>query len=88
MDMDREIAYQAADVARVENAKLTAEVMDLTDDVSRLKSSLEQSRASTRALLDEEASRLARLAPPAALEEYTTPSWLSDTSWQTLAPAS
>ena len=88
MDMDREIAYQAADVARVENAKLTAEVMDLTDDVSRLKSSLEQSRAATRALLDEEASRLARLAPPAALEEYTTPSWLSDTSWQTLAPAS
>jgi len=87
MNMDREVAYQAADVARVENAKLNAKVLDLADDVIRLKASLEHSQAATRALLDDEAARLSRLAPAPAFEEYTTPSWLSDTSWQTVAPA-
>ena len=82
LDMDREVAYQAADVARTEHAKITASVMDLTDEVSRLRSSLVAAQESTRVLLEEEANRLKQLAPSPSMDEYVTPAWLRDTSWQ------
>jgi len=82
LDMDREVAYQAADLARKEHAKITATVMDLTDEVTRLRSSLIAAQESTRVLLEEEANRLKQLAPPSPMEEYVTPAWLRDNSWQ------
>jgi hypothetical protein len=89
IEMDKEVAYQAADVARAENAKLAAQVLDLNDEVARLKASLASAQDAARALLDEEASRLARLAPTTPVDEYVSPAWLQDTSWQQpLAPSS
>ena len=89
IEMDKEVAYQAADVARAENAKLAAKVLDLNDEVARLKASLASAQDAARALLDEEASRLARLAPTTPVDEYVSPAWLQDTSWQQpLAPSS
>jgi hypothetical protein len=89
IEMDKEVAYQAANVARAENAKLTAKVLDLNDEVARLKASLTSAQDAARALLDEEASRLARLAPTMPVDEYVSPAWLHDTSWQQpLAPSS
>lgn len=89
IEMDKEVAYQAADVARAENAKLVAKVLDLNDEVARLKASLASAQDAARALLDEEATRLARLAPTTPVDEYVSPAWLQDTSWQQpLAPSS
>ena len=89
IEMDKEVAYQAADVARAENAKLAAKVLDLNDEVARLKASLASAQDAARALLDEEASRLASLAPTTPVDEYVSPAWLQDTSWQQpLAPSS
>ena len=80
--MDREIAYQAADVARVENAKVSARVLEMTDENARLESALAAARESNRALLDEESARLQRLAPASMDAEYVSPAWLHDDSWQ------
>ena len=89
IEMDKEVAYQAADVARAENAKLAAKVLDLNDEVAHLKASLASAQNAARALLDEEATRLARLAPTTPVDEYVSPAWLQDTSWQQpLAPSS
>lgn len=82
LEMDREIAYQAADVARVENAKVSARVLEMTDENARLKSALAAARESNRALLDEESARLERLAPASVDAEYVSPAWLHDDSWQ------
>ena len=82
LEMDREVAYQAADVARTENAKVSASVLDLTEEVARLKSALVAAQDSTRALLDEEAARLQRLAPTVQDSDYVSPAWLHDNSWQ------
>jgi len=82
LEMDREIAYQAADVARVENAKVSARVLEMTDENARLTSALAAARESNRALLDEESARLERLAPASVDAEYVSPAWLHDDSWQ------
>ena len=82
VEMDREIAYQAADVARVENAKVSARVLEMTDENARLASALAAARESNRALLDEESARLQRLAPASMDAEYVSPAWLHDDSWQ------
>jgi len=82
VEMDREIAYQAADVARVENAKVSARVLEMTDENARLASALTAARESNRALLDEESARLQRLAPASMDAEYVSPAWLHDDSWQ------
>ena len=82
VEMDREIAYQAADVARVENAKVSARVLEMMDENARLASALAAARESNRALLDEESARLQRLAPASMDAEYVSPAWLHDDSWQ------
>ncbi|CEF99074.1 unnamed product [Ostreococcus tauri] len=81
IEMDREVAYEAADVARMEHAKIMASVLDLTEEVSRLQSSLFAAQETTRVLLDEEAARLKQLVPPVPDNEYVSPEWLRDTSW-------